>query len=50
MDVDTLKSCILGRKVIYVRCKHCSYNNGAKGIRLVDEKANFVYTETILCK
>ena len=31
---DCLKSCMLGRKVIYVRCISCSYNNVAKGIRL----------------
>ena len=32
------KSCMLGRKVIYVRCLNCSYNNVAKGIRLLDKK------------
>ena len=29
---------MLGRKVIYVRCINCSYNNLAKGIRLLDKK------------
>ena len=38
------KSCVLGRKVIYVRCKNCSYNNVTKCIRLRDKKAFFVYT------
>ena len=33
------------RKVIYVRCINCSYNNVAKGICLLDKKAIFVYTE-----
>ena len=32
---------MLGRKVIYVRCINCSYNNVAKGIRLLDKKAFF---------
>ena len=31
---------MLGRKVIYVRCISCSYNNVAKGIRLLDKKSN----------
>ena len=36
---------MLGRKVIYVRCISCSYNNVAKGIRLLDKKAIIlVYT------
>ena len=39
-----LKSCMLGRKVIYVRCMNCAYNNVAKGICLLDKKAIFVYT------
>ena len=30
----------VGRKVIYVRCINCSYNNVAKGIRLLDKKNN----------
>ena len=34
-----LKSCMLVHKVIYVRCINCSYNNEAKGIRLLDKKA-----------
>ena len=29
---------MLGRKLIYVRCINCSYNNVAKGIRLLDKK------------
>ena len=29
---------MLGRKVIYVGCINCSYNNVAKGIRLLDKK------------
>ena len=41
---DCLKAGILGRKVIYVRCINYSYNNVAKGIRLLDKKAIFVYT------
>ena len=47
---DLLKSCMLGRKVIYVRCINCAYNNVAKGSRLLDKKAIFVYTEIISCK
>ena len=35
---------MLGRKVVYVRCINCSYNNVTKGIRLPDEKAIFSYT------
>ena len=31
---------MLGRKVIYVRCISCSYNNVAKGIRPLDKKSN----------
>ena len=31
---------MLGRKVIYLRCIKCSYNNVAKGIRLPDKKSN----------
>ena len=33
-----------GRKVINVRYINCSYNNMAKGIRLLDKKAIFVFT------
>ena len=44
------KSCMLGRKVIYVRCISCSYNNVAKGVRLLDKKATFVYTGKFSCK
>ena len=40
----------VGRKVIYVRCIKCSYNNVAKGINLLDEKAIFVDTEKIIHK
>ena len=36
--------------VIYVRCINCSYSNVAKGIRLLDKKAFFVYTENMTCK
>ena len=36
--------------VVYVRCINCPYNNVAKGIRLLDEKAIFVYTGKISCK
>ena len=37
-------SCMLGRKVIYVRCINCSNNNVVKGICLLDKKDSFVYT------
>ena len=48
---DMLKSCILVLKAICVRCLNCSCNNIiAKGIRLHDKKAIFVYTENILYK
>ena len=40
----------LGRKVIYVRCISCSYNNVAKSIRLLDKKAILVYTGKLSCK
>ena len=40
-----LKSCILGRKVIYVRCINCSYNNVANGIRLLDKKKQFLFQQ-----
>ena len=39
-----------GGKVIYVRCISCSYNNVAKGVRLLDKKATFVYTGKFSCK
>ena len=39
-----------GGKVIYVRCISCSYNNVAKGIRLLDKKTIFVYTGKFSCK
>ena len=35
---------MLGRKVIYVRCINCLYNNVVKDISLLDKKAFFVYT------
>ena len=38
---------MLGRKMIYARCINCSYNNVAKGIRLLNKKAIFVYTGII---
>ena len=41
---------MLGRKVIYVRCINCSYNNIAKGIRPLDKKAIFVYVGKISYK
>ena len=34
----------VGCKVICVRCINCPYNNIAKGIRLHDKIAIFVYT------
>ena len=36
---DCSKAVCWGRKVIYMRCINCSYNNVAKGIRLLDIKA-----------
>ena len=42
-----LKSCMLGHKVINVRCINRSYNNMAKGIRLLDTKSIFVYSGKI---
>ena len=48
--VDSSKAVCGGRKVIYVRCVNCSYNNVAKGIRLLDKKAFFVYTGKCSCK
>ena len=41
---------MLVRKVIYVRCISCSYNNVAKSIRLLDKKAILVYTGKFSCK
>ena len=41
---------MLGRKVIYVRCINCSYNNVAKGTRLLEKKPFFVYRGIIPCK
>ena len=37
-------------KVIYVRCRSCSYRKVAKCIRLLDKKAILVYTEKFSCK
>ena len=48
--VDCSKAVCLGRKVIYVRCISCSYNNVAKSIRLLDKKAILVYTGKFSCK
>ena len=31
--------------MIYVRCIKCSYNNVAKGIRLLDKKAFFLFIQ-----
>ena len=45
-----LKSCMLRRKVIYVKCINYSYNKVAKGIRLLDKKAISVYTGKLSCK
>ena len=39
---------MLGRKMIYVRCINCSYNNVAKGICLHDKKAFFVYRKNFM--
>ena len=47
---DCSKAVCLGRKVIYLRCISCSYNNVAKGIRLLDKKAIHVYTGQFSCK
>ena len=47
---DCSKAVCWGRKGIYVRCISCSYNNVAKGIRLLDKKAILVYTGKFLCK
>ena len=45
-----LKSCVLGRKVVIcVRSINCLYNNIAKGIRLLDNIAIFVYIQ-VKCK
>ena len=39
---------MLGRKVIYVRCIKCIYNNVAKGIRLLDKKHFLFIQEKIM--
>ena len=41
---------MLGLKVIYVVCTNCSYNNVAKGIRLLDKKKTFfcLYRKTFM--
>ena len=38
---------MLGRKVIYVRCISCSYNNVAKSIRLLDKQLFLFIQEKI---
>ena len=38
---------MLGRKKISVRCINCPYNDIAKGVRLHDKIAIFVYTGKI---
>ena len=45
---DCSKSVCWGRKVICVICINCSYNNIAKGIRLLDKIAIFVYIGKII--
>ena len=35
---------MFGRKVVYVRCITCSYNNVAKGVRLLDKNI-FVFIQ-----
>ena len=37
VDKHAVDCCIFGRKVIYVRCISCSYNNVAKDIRLLEK-------------
>ena len=39
---------MLGRKVIYVKCIKYSYNNVAKGIRLLDKKYFLFIQEKIM--
>ena len=39
---------MLGRKVIYVRCIKCSYNNVPKGIRLLDKKHFCLYRKKFM--
>ena len=43
------KAVFFGRKVIYVRCVSCLYNN-VTNIRLLDKKAILVYTGKFSCK
>ena len=45
--VDCSKAVCWGRKVIYARFKNCSYNNVAKGIRLLDKKAVSLIQEKV---
>ena len=47
---DCSKAVCWGRKVIYVRCISCSYNNVAKSSRLLGKKAILVYTGKFSCK
>ena len=42
------KNCMLGHKVVCVSCINCSYNNIAKGIRLLDKMAIFVLQENFI--
>ena len=39
---------MLGRKVSYVRCINCSYNNVAKGIHLLDKKHFCLYMKNVM--
>ena len=39
---------MLGRKVIYVRCINCSYNNVAKGIRLFEKRHSIGVQSVVL--
>ena len=44
VTLKTDKHAALGCKRIYVRCMNSTYKNVAKGIRLPDKKAFFIYT------
>ena len=44
------QSCMLGRKVIYVRCINCSYNIVAKGICHLDKKHFCLYRKKFMQK
>ena len=41
---------MFGRKVIYERCINCSYNDVAKGIRLLDKKHLLLIQEKFLAR